>query len=572
MNKRPSLQKSSMLLLLFLITSVVSLAQQPQLPKGVTQNQKPIIPVKPLVKKDTVRYVAVTPTITASSTFATADELYIQQGTFILRSANDYRYLTIKDPAPATGSIAFLWRHTDNRAQQVWKFVPQPGGFYRIRSESGLYLTQKRALVPTMDPQINEDSQLWQLTETSDGFYTIKSKTNKYLVVADTRKRDGTLVGFANTVTNEPKHKWHLIKWSDETTRKTSFVPEVNGFHFVNTFNGEDIIRWGGLCGGMVYSALDYFRVRIPVPTQTYTPANATVLQSYLYQRQQHSMWNVNEKWSELEVAYNTRGSEIYRWGIQGTGGGRLEELKNSIDAGNSTPIGLFVGGIRGLDNSDNGNHVILAVGYSTGRYRGDLGGHINDYKILAYDPNMRNRTVTLVPDILGERYFEIESGKAWRTYFVNNHWDKEHAPPRNIPNFPEAEPEGSIRHLYAEFWTGGDDLRGKNDNVGITVNYADGTEQHFGNVNGLVRWVDNSTQTVHLELNRTVRKSDIRSFTITTTFGDGFDSDDWNLDAFIVTTGLGGITFAYSAANPGSYIFRFSGDEHRQKHTIMVE
>jgi hypothetical protein len=388
---------------------------------------------------------------------------------------------------------------------------------------------------------------------------------------------DGTVVGLRNGRDNSSFQKWQLIKMTDDRRRMTSFSPERDGFRFINTFNGEDFIRWGGLCGGMIYTVLDYFRNRIPVPTQSYTPANATPLQSYIYQRQQHSMSNVNEKWSELEVAYRVRTGEIFRWGIQGYGGGRLEELKNAIDAGRSVPIGLFGGEAPSIDGGSGGNHVVLAVGYTMGRYTGDFTGYPGEYKIFAYNPNEGNRMTTLVPNMDGQCYFEVESGKVWRTYFVNTRYDNEHTPPRDIPNFPEGEPEGSIRHLYAWFNTGGDDLRGDNmhggDNVSITVQYTDGTTQSFPNVNNGKRWVDNSYQTVHLELNRPVRKSDIRYFMLTTSFGsDMLFSDDWNLDGFKVTNGAGGITFAESIALRGSYIFRFSGDQRLLRHTVRVQ
>ena len=558
---------------LLLFQTSMLFSQQPPLPAKKVEPRKAIIPTKPIVKKDSVTYVATPARVEVNTRIATADEIYINQGTFLLRSGSDYRYLTIKDVVPATGSVAFLWSYVNYPVQQEWSFIPKPGGFYKIKSSSGFYLTQKRLFAPSMDPESAEDSQLWQLIETSDGYYHIKSKTNKYLVVTDRRKRDGGLVSFANSVTNDLKQKWHLIKRDNDSRKLTSFNPETNGFRFVNTFNGEDIIRWGGLCGGMVYSALDYFRNRIPIPTQTYTPANATPLQSYIYQRQQHSMWNVNEKWSELEVANNFRAGEIFRWGIQGTGGGRLEELKNAIDAGKSVPIGLFGGGVPSINGGSGGNHVVLAVGYSLGRYQGDFGNRAGEYKILAYDPNMRNRMVTLVPDLAGQCFFEVENGKAWRTYFVNTRYDNEHTPPRDIPNFPEREPDGSIRHLYVEFATGNDDLRGGNDNVSITVQYADGTTQAFPNVNNGARWVDKSWQTIHLELNRPVRKADIRHFRLNTSFGSDIFSDDWNLEWFRVTTGFGGINIAQSFPPEGSeYIFRFSGDERRQMHVIRVE
>lgn len=549
-------------------------AQQPQLPKDINVNQaKPIKPTKPLVKKDSVTYTAAPVTVTPNTSIATADELYMSHGTFLIRTSKDYRYLTIKDVVPVPASVVFMWEYVQSPQQQVWQFVLQSDGYYKIKSQSGLFLTQKRLLVPTMDPESSEDSQLWQLIETPDGYYNIRSKTNKYLKLIERRNKDGGTVSFATNAENDASQKWHLIKLTNDARRTTSFIPETHGFRFVNTFNGEDIIRWGGLCGGMVYSALDYFRNRMPIPTQTYTPANATTLQSYIYQRQQHSMWNVNEKWSELEVAYNFRAAEIFRWGIQGTGGGRLEELKNAIDAGRSVPIGLFGGGVPSINAGSGGNHVVLAVGYSLGRYRGDFGSRAGEFKILAYDPNMRNRMVTLVPDMAGQCFFEVENGKAWRTYFVNTRYDNEHTPPRDIPNFPEREPDGSIRHLYVEFATGKDDLRGGNDNVSITVHYTDGTSQPFPNVNNGARWVDNSWQTIHLELNRPVRRTDIRYFRLTTSFGSDIFSDDWNLEWFRVTTGLGGINITQSFPPEGKeYIFRFSGDERRQMHVIRVE
>lgn len=562
-----------LLVCLFFGTSL--LAQQPQLSKDAKINQaKPLKPTQPLVKKDSVTYTAVPATVSASARIATADELYIGQGTFLVRTAMDYRYLTIKDVTPVTGSIAFIWRFAESPQQQVWQFVLQNNGFFKIKSQSGLFLTQKRVIAPTMDPESNEDSQLWEFTPTGDGFYTIKSKTNRYLFLTRNGKKDGGLVGFANSTDGSLGQKWHIIKLTNDGRRVTTFNPERHGFRFVNTFNGEDIIRWGGLCGGMVYAALDYFRTGIPIPRQTYTPANATTLQSYIYGRQQHSMWNVHEKWSEFEVnPFGSRSSEFYRWGIQGTGGGRLEELKNAIDAGRSVPIGLFGGGVPSIDNGSGGNHVVLAVGYSVGRYRGDFTGQVGDYKILAYDPNMRNRMVMLVPDMANQCYFEVENGKAWRAYFVNHEHDNEHTPPRDIPNFPEGEREGSIRHLYAEFATGKDDLRGGNDNVSITVHYADGTSQAFPNVNNGARWVDDSWQTVHLELNRPVRKSDISYFRITTSFGSDLLSDDWNLEWFRVSSGWQGITFAEAWPAAGNaYIFRFSGDERRQMHVVRVQ
>ncbi len=569
MNKQYS-KKNLLLFCLFLWQA--SIAQQPQLPRNATQPKQEIKPVRPLVKKDSVTYVAAPVTVTPNTTLVTADELYLGQGAFLIRTVRDYRYLTVKDDL-SKSSVVFGYASWALNSQ-FWNFIQKPGGYYKLRSGTGLFLEMggRTTFYAVSKAEANTDNQLWQLEEADNGNYYIKSKSGQYLGVYMSQVANGTVAGLKNGRDNSSFQKWQLIKMNNDRRKTTTFDPARNGFRFINTFNGEDFIRWGGLCGGMIYTALDYFRTGIPIPTQSYTPANATTLQSYIYQRQQHSMWNVNEKWSELEVAYNTRGGEIFRWGMQGFGGGRLEELKNAIDAGRSVPIGLFGGGVPSIDGGSGGNHVVLAMGYALGRYTGNFDGHPGDYKILVYNPNHRNQTTTLVPNMEGQCFFEIESGKVWRTYFVNTRYDNDHTPPRDIRNFPEGEPEGSIRHLYVEFITGGDDLRGGNDNVSVTVTYADGTKQSFPNVNNGARWIDNSTQTVHLELNRAVRKSDINHFMLTTSFGSDIFSDDWNLDGFVVTNGMGGIVFAESFAQPGQYLFRFSGDERRQRHVIRVQ
>ena len=415
---------------LVLIPSVNVFTQVTTLPKNATNQNKLPVPVKPLIKKDSIRYVAVAPTVTVNTSIATPDQLFLGQGSFLIRTVRDYRYLTIKDDL-SKSSIVFQFADWAQSSQQ-WNLVQKPGGYYKIRSASGFFLEigGRTTYYVVSNPEANIDNQLWQLELADNGNYYIKSKNGQYLGVYMSQVADGTVVGLRNGRENTGFQKWQLIKMTNETRRMTSFNPERDGFRFINTFNGEDFIRWGGLCGGMVYTVLDYFRNRIPTPTQSYTPANATTLQSYIYQRQQHSMSNVNEKWSELEVAYRVRTGEIFRWGIQGFGGGRLEELRNAIDAGRSVPIGLFGGGVPSINGGSGGNHVVLAVGYTMGRYTGDFNGHPGEYKIFAYNPNEGNRMTTLVPNMEGQCYFEIESGKVWRTYFVNNRYDNEHVPP----------------------------------------------------------------------------------------------------------------------------------------------
>jgi hypothetical protein len=230
--------------------------------------------------------------------------------------------------------------------------------------------------------------------------------------------------------------------------------------------------------------------------------------------------------------------------------------------------LGVYEGGVKDYEGYQYGDHQILAVGYSMGRYKGDLGKNKQDFKIFVYDPNYPGWNLTLVPDVSRSCYFYVETGTARRTYFVDRKYTPKNPP--DIASLAANEPDGSIRNIYVTFKTGGDDLRGGNDNVHVTVNYRDGSAQTFNNVNGGARWVDNYEESIHLLLNRPVSKSDIVSFTITTTFGGGIGGDNWNLDWFYVSNG-GNIEIVCANCQKGaSYpLVRFTGD--KKTFTIPV-
>lgn len=499
-------------------------------------------------------------------------DAFLETGTFVIRTNRDYKYITIKDGSTAPGNVAFIHAYVYDFNAQGWKFVPAGGGYYRIKSPSGVCLSQKRLLALSVEPEAAEDSQLWQVLENEDGFYTLVTKTGKYLSMLNNRIRDKTSIGFAAAADRTNKQQWHLIKMTEDGRREFSaFRPEVHGYKFANQFTGVDAsMRYGGLCGGMVYSSLDYFRARKPIPTQTYLPANRTPLQSYIFNRQNDAALGTQlDKWMELRTnPFGWRDGEFFRWGLEGSRGGRIEELRQMIDGGNPAPLGLYEGGTTDYTGYKSGDHQVLALGYAMGRYRGDLGKNKQDYKILVYNPNYPNEKLTLVPDISRDCFFQVETGDTWRTYFV----DRKYSPktPPDIADLAANEPDGSIRHIYVSFRTGGDDLRGGNDNVSLTVNYADGTSQLFSNVNGGARWVDNYTETVPLVLNKPVRKSDIRNFMLTVSFGGGIGGDNWNLDNFWVTNG-GDITLVCANCEPGASfpLVRFTGD--RRRFTIPV-
>ncbi len=319
------------------------------------------------------------------------------------------------------------------------------------------------------------------------------------------------------------------------TLKMTAFNPAVHGFKFANTFEGVDAsYRYGGLCGGMVYASLDYYNANIRIPQQTYAPSNRYPLQSFIYNRQANSALESNaDRWAELGLnPGGIRNNEFFGWGISmRNAGDRMNELKTMIDAGKPAPLGLF-----GSDEVARhgyykaGNHQVLAIGYDFGRYQGDQGAFLEDFKIFVYDPNYPGQIMTLRANASHKCfYYEDGNRDAWLTYFVNSKYNKV-APP-TIANLD------NNRTLYAKIGTGHDNLRGGNDNLAITIVYRDGTKQNFPNINISATWVADYTEVVPLVLNRPINNNaDIREIILDCSFGGGFDGENWDMKSIKIT------------------------------------
>lgn len=342
------------------------------------------------------------------------------------------------------------------------------------------------------------------------------------------------------------------------TARRTAFDPPVHGLHFVNMFANNAVpeldIVTSGLCGGMVYTALDYFNNRsAPLPTQTYMPPEGSAFRQYIFDRQMESMSSNADKWGELMFnPFGSRNGEFYRWGVQPTGG-RLDELRRSIDAGIPAPLGL-----RGCDEGCKPDHQVLAIGYDLGNYNGDpYSATTRAVRIFVYDPNFPNQTMTLTPFREVEQYQYVEDSRIrWRTWFVNANYR-----PRRPPLVIQPR-----RELILSLLTGSDDLRGgASDNLAVIVLFRGGRLLRFENVNNGRQWVGNGWQDVALPLPDDVVLDQIVGVTLTTSFGGGDGGDNWNLNAIQVRTQDGGVErdrFYLShggQGEPPAPLFRFS-------------
>lgn len=337
----------------------------------------------------------------------------------------------------------------------------------------------------------------------------------------------------------------------------TRFNPAEHGFKFINRFKNIFIseLNWttGGLCGGMVYSALDYFHAGISIPQQNFMPAEGTTLQSYIYNRQVKSIESNLDKWIEYGFnPFGARNREFFNWGIE-FGNGRLGELRRFIDRGQPVPLGLQdCGDDCKCPGGCPGNHQILAIGYDLGRYTGNINAYAEDVSIYVYDPNYPGEVLTLKPNVAGAMYCYVEKpNKRWRSYFVDAKYSTS-SPPRiaEIPN-----------ELIMQFDTGNDDLRGGNDNVHVSLLLRSGKQIRFENVNGRKRWIDRSSQTVSRSIPSTLQVTDISSIKLETTLGGGMGGDNWNLNRLCVKARLNG-TSHLLLDRSGNPLYRFTGDK----------
>lgn len=114
---------------------------------------------------------------------------------------------------------------------------------------------------------------------------------------------------------------------------------------------------------------------------------------------------------------------------------------------------------------------------------------------------------------------------------------------------------------LIAIFHTGGDDLRGGNDNVHLILLMRSGAAVRFDNINNRNRWSDNSTQTISRPLPAVSSIDDIVGVRLETTFGGGFGGDNWNLDGLSIKARTNGTDRQLLNRNGGP-LFRFTGDQ----------
>jgi hypothetical protein len=167
-----------------------------------------------------------------------------------------------------------------------------------------------------------------------------------------------------------------------------SFLPSLDGFRFPNSFRDGPVVSIhipmvgtigvgnaaGGLCGGMVYAALDFYHGGIGVPIDTEPPQQGSQLFDYIAKRLIDS-FDVPFGIMKYFAWMSHRGSLYSR---------TIDEAIAAMDqADNSGPVPLGLIRVESINPVDLGhNHQVLAYGSK------EIQG---GFSLLIYDPNYPN-------------------------------------------------------------------------------------------------------------------------------------------------------------------------------------
>jgi hypothetical protein len=334
--------------------------------------------------------------------------------------------------------------------------------------------------------------------------------------------------------------------------RMTRFDPTRNGFRFENTFKNDlgAGARSDGLCGGMMYAAMDYWLSSLPIPTIDYRPAIGTPLQTYLYDRQMTQIASNLDRFADMIAGIGPY-ADKRGYFERGINNATLTAIRDRIDAG--IPVVLA---LQAMETPL--GHSVLVIGYDMGRYLGDPAAFRTDVKLFVYDPNHKSVIKTLSPDPSGSyRYVYVDTltgsdpHERWLTYFADTRYNTTPPPRIATPNLGGMD--GKLRELRVTITTGDDELVGGNDDIDLIVTIDGRAPQIVHGLNNHKRWIANYAQTVSVKLDAPAAPTSIRSFKITKTAKRSLlGVDAWDIDGLVV--------YGYGGGFPPVRLFQEAG------------
>lgn len=202
--------------------------------------------------------------------------------------------------------------------------------------------------------------------------------------------------------------------------------------HFVNDFEDATFggLHFPGLCGGMSFTALDYWHAeRSPDPTTVTPSTEDDGLGQYIHDRQQDSLLAHPTNLASFIAMLADPSDDI----VAKTTADAFDRLKGLIDRGDPVPIGLAPSPWT-IDATS--AHQVVATGYEE-----SPDGRI----VHIWDPNYPNALHTALRQAAQEtRWVEWgdggETGDVWRGFFVEAYSPEDPPTPEDSP-MPEDSP-----------------------------------------------------------------------------------------------------------------------------------
>ncbi len=212
---------------------------------------------------------------------------------------------------------------------------------------------------------------------------------------------EGTAVGVVCDGDDDESNA--VVTFTVQPSRRVSvpgFAASSHGFHFTNSWSGEPLKRVNlklgsipigkasnGLCGGMVFSARDWFEARRPIPSMTTSPPDGSALRTYVIDRLIDSFdlpGGVVPYVSIMASGYPAHDGELLAAVAQVPSRATLlarrtwPTVKARIDGGHPCPLGLVM--VESNDPADlKHQHQVLAYAYQVRGTR---------LTLWVYDPN----------------------------------------------------------------------------------------------------------------------------------------------------------------------------------------
>jgi murein DD-endopeptidase MepM/ murein hydrolase activator NlpD/uncharacterized protein YgiM (DUF1202 family) len=226
---------------------------------------------------------------------------------------------------------------------------------------------------------------------------------------------------------------------------KTKFSSDQQGFHFINSFHLDLPVKFQlpfgsqvdlskvvfGLCGGMCFTALDYFNLGM-LPLQAEDVKNIDrKLFVYLCERQLDSLKipTLLKLFDWMMMEDRTLTTNLLRY--------EIPKLRRMLDKGYPAVLALLR--TKGLDDPTQ-NHQVLATGYES-----DLGAR--KYLITLYDPNHPHQEPHIRVDYSDTKTglrIEQSTGEPLRGFFVIPYTARD-TPPRPKPGLAAFDLAGGV-------------------------------------------------------------------------------------------------------------------------------